>query len=439
MRTLLILLFFLPLGVFGHSPQISTFALVRDTKGQWTAHLSASLEAIESVLGNKKFSSAEAFQKELIQQVKSAIKIKSGVLQSVTLNDGQCHLGHQTDLKFTLIGLPRDAATISVENEFFKEMNSHLMVFKVIDGATESNQFVLQSSNHFSAQAHIQPTGITVDSEQAFNYYYLLFIAPIVLLLLLKYPMKKSISVVTLATLFFACSTDDSTITPAASSAEVPAVYKKIYGASSVTSDGTTISIKVNGLPDHKSPYYATTNSLYQSYSGLTFGGYNFEKNPNSIIEQSATFKIPANPVMATNHAATPLGPIGIALNGVPFFNQYAGPNNQELKGEMAGFDQFYGHPQNSGVYHYHVEPLHLTTVKSTKSGLMGFLLDGFPVYGPQEETGSAVTNANLDVYHGHSHATVDYPNGIYHYHFTSEAPYLNGNGFYGTPGTLTQ
>jgi hypothetical protein len=439
MRSLLILLFFLPLGVFGHSPQISTFALVRDANGQWTAHLSASLEAFESALGNKKFSSAEAFQKGLIQQAKSIIKIKSGVLPSVMLTDGQCHLGHQTDLKFTLSGLSADEATIFVENEFFKELNSHFMVFKVIDGAIESNQFVLQSSNHFSAQVNIQPTGIMIDSEQSFNYYYFLFMAPILLLLLFKYPMKKSISVVVLAMLFFACSTDDSTVTPAASSVEVPAVFKKIYGASSVTSDGTTISIKVNGLPDHKSPYYATTNSLYQSYSGVTFGGLVFVKNPNSIIEQSGIFKIPINPKMATNHAATPLGPIGIALNGVPFFNQYAGPNNQELKGEMAGFDQFYGHPQNSGVYHYHVEPLHLTTVKSTKSGLMGFLLDGFPVYGPQEETGSAVTNANLDVYHGHSHATVDYPNGIYHYHFTSEAPYLNGNGFYGTPGTVTQ
>ncbi len=439
MRGLLILLFFLPLGVFGHSSQISTFALVKDLKGQWTVHLSASLEAFESVLGNKKFSSAEAFQKELIQQVKSDIKVKSGGLQSVTLNDGQCHLGHQTDLKFTLSGLPAEVSTISVENDFFKELNSHFMVFKVIDGAIESNQFVLQSSNHFSAQAHIQPTGIIVDSEQSFNYYYLLLIAPILLLFLLKYPMKKFISITTLATLFFACSTEDSTVTPAASSAEVPAVYKKIYGASSVTSGGTTISIKVNGLPDHKSPYYATTNALYQAYTGTTFGGLTFAKNPNTIIEQSGTFKIPLKPVMATNHAATPLGAIGIALNGVPFFNQYAGPNNQELKGEMAGFDQFYGHPQNSGVYHYHVEPLHLTTVKSTKSGLMGFLLDGFPVYGPQEESGSAVTNANLDVYHGHIHATVDYPNGIYHYHFTTEAPYLNGNGFYGTPGTVTQ
>jgi hypothetical protein len=440
MRSLLILLFFLPLGVFGHTSQISTFALVRDAKGQWTAHLSASLEAFETALGKKKFSSAEAFQKSLIQLGKKAIKIKAGVLHPITFTDGQCHLGHQTDLKFTIIGIPPDRDLISVENSFFEDLESHFMVFKVMVGAFESNQVILQSSNRFSAQVNIQPGGITVDSEQEFNYYYLLFIAPIILLLLFKYHMKKSISMVLLGTLFFSCSTNDSTVTPvAATSIEVPSVYKKIYGASSVTSDGTTISIKVNGLPDHKSPYYATTNSLYQSYSGVTFGGLVFIKNPNSIIEQSGIFKIPINPKMATNHAATPLGPIGIALNGVPFFNQYAGPNNQELKGEMAGFDQFYGHPQNSGVYHYHVEPLHLTTVKSTKSGLMGFLLDGFPVYGPQEETGSAVTNANLDVYHGHSHATVDYPNGIYHYHFTSEAPYLNGNGFYGTPGTVTQ
>jgi hypothetical protein len=242
--------------------------------------------------------------------------------------------------------------------------------------------------------------------------------------------------------LFFvaSCTQDETSITPTpTATAEVPAVYKKIYGATSITNDGTYITIKSKDLPDHKSPYYAATNSLYQAYSGTTFGGLNFSKNPNSIIEQSATIKIPVKPVVSSNHAATPLGVIGIALNGVPFFNQYAGPNNQELKGEMAGFDQFYGHPQNSGVYHYHVEPLHLTTVKSSKSGLMGFLLDGFPVYGPQEENGSAVTNTNLDVYHGHSHATVDYPNGIYHYHFTTEAPYLNGNGFYGTAGTVSQ
>jgi LPS O-antigen subunit length determinant protein (WzzB/FepE family) len=191
MRRLLYLLLFFPLGVFGHTSQISTFALVRDTKGQWTAHLSASLEAFEIALGNKQFSSAEAFQKSLIQQVKKAIKIKAGVLHPVTLNDGQCHLGHQTDLKFTLIGIPLNGDLISVENSFFEDLGSHFMVFKLINGTTESNQFVLQSSNRFSAQVDIQSTKIKVDSEQAFNYYYLLFIIPFLLLLVIKYRMKK--------------------------------------------------------------------------------------------------------------------------------------------------------------------------------------------------------------------------------------------------------
>ncbi len=253
------------------------------------------------------------------------------------------------------------------------------------------------------------------------------------------YSKRIILSLVALVLLSFSCSEEGTPTTDPTADSTVPEVYKKIYGASSITNDGTYITIKTKGLPDHKSPYYATTNSLYQAYSGTTFGGLNFNKNPNTIVEQSGTFKIPVNPKVAASHAATPLGPIGIALNGVPFFNQYAGPNNQELTGEMASFDQFYGHPQQSGMYHYHVEPLHLTTVKSTKSGLMGFLLDGFPVYGPQEENGTAVSNSNLDGYHGHTHATLDFPAGIYHYHFTITAPYLNGNGFYGTPGTVSQ
>ncbi len=249
----------------------------------------------------------------------------------------------------------------------------------------------------------------------------------------------KTLSILTIVILLASCSKSSSTTTTDTStSIAVPAVYLKIYGATSITNDGAYITIKTKDLPDHKSSYYASTNELYEAYTGTTFGGYTFNKNPNLIIEQSGTFKIPVNPKVDASHAATPLGPIGIALNGVAFFNQYAGPN-QPLTSEITSFDKYYGHPQQSGVYHYHVEPLYLTTVKSTKSGLMGFLLDGFPVYGPQEEDGTVVTNSMLDDYHGHSHKTIDYPSGSYHYHFTNEAPYLNGSGFYGTPGTITQ
>jgi hypothetical protein len=255
----------------------------------------------------------------------------------------------------------------------------------------------------------------------------------------MKSLLFKTLSLMLTFTALLGCKDEEESITPTNTNSDIPAVYLKVYGASSITTDGTYIYFKSKCLPDHTSPYYPTTNALYENYVGTTFGGYTFNKNPNSISEQNATIKIPLNPAEASTHAATPLGAMGIAINGIPFFNQYAGPNNQALTNEIVSFDKYYGHPQQGGVYHYHVEPLYLTTVKSTKSGLMGFLLDGFPVYGPQEEDGTTVTNDMLDFYHGHTHATIDYPNGTYHYHFTTEAPYLNGNGFYGTPGTVTQ
>jgi hypothetical protein len=214
----------------------------------------------------------------------------------------------------------------------------------------------------------------------------------------------------------------------------LPAVYSKIYGATSITTDGTWVTIKSTGLPDHKSVYYATTNPLYENFSGTTFGGNSFAKNPNSIAAFTYTFKIPLNPVAAATHASTPMGAIGVAINGVPLFNQYAA-GGTALSGEIVSFDQGYGHPQMQGAYHYHVEPIKLTAAKGSDA-LMGFLLDGFPVYGPTEG-GATVTG--LDVYHGHFGVTADYPGGIYHYHFSTAAPYLNGNGFWGTAGTVTQ
>jgi YHYH protein len=237
--------------------------------------------------------------------------------------------------------------------------------------------------------------------------------------------------------LFSGCkkSADTTTTTTTTTGNEVPAVYKKIYGATSITSDGTFITIKTTGLPDHKSIYYPVANTLYETFSGTTFTGVAFQKNPNTITQYNYTFKIPLNPIAAAVSQPTALGAIGVSLNGIPFYNQYAGPN-QPLTNEVRSFDQWWGHPTGNGNYHYHVEPTYLTTVKASRSALLGFLLDGFPVYGP-EENGTGVTG--LDAYHGHSHTTTDYPNGIYHYHVTNTDPYINGSGYYGTPGTVTQ
>ena len=248
--------------------------------------------------------------------------------------------------------------------------------------------------------------------------------------------MKRITILLSMAFLFIMACSKKGSDTDTTTSSNVPDIYKKIYGATDMYTEGNYVVIKTKDLPDHKSPYYQGTqweSTKYEAYNGTN---PNYVTNPNRIAQQSITFKIPMNPIAASSPQATPLGPIGISLNGVPFFNQYAA-GRMPLTNEINSFDQYGGHPQQQGQYHYHAEPFWLTTNKG-KDALLGFLLDGFPVYGPTEN-GHTITNSDLDAYHGHTGSTADYPNGIYHYHITSNDPYINGNGFYGTPGTVSQ
>jgi hypothetical protein len=217
---------------------------------------------------------------------------------------------------------------------------------------------------------------------------------------------------------------------------DVPAVYQKIYGATSITRFGDYVTIKTTGVPDHKSPYFQNTRWATTQYEAYTGTNAAWKQNPNKIESLGYTFRLPVSPKAATTKTATAVGPIGVSLNGVPFFNQYT-VLGKPLTEEVDSFDQYNGHPAQAGEYHYHTEPTFLTSNKG-KEALLGFLLDGFPVYGPVEN-GKTVTNSDLDKYHGHSHATADYPKGIYHYHITATDPYINGNDYYGTPGTYTK
>ena len=238
----------------------------------------------------------------------------------------------------------------------------------------------------------------------------------------------RILSISMLVFLLLSCKTSDPAPTTA-----VPDVFTKFSSSVTIYVDGNFVVLKSNGIPNHKSPYFGSTDNRYEAYNGTNTS---FAINPNSIKEQALTFKIPVNPAESSSKTSTSLGPMGISINGVPLYNQYAGPN-QPLAGEINSFDQYNGHPQQTGQYHYHVEPLYITATVS-KSALIGFLLDGFPVYGPMEN-GVTLTSANLDANHGHSSATADYPNGIYHYHITADSPYINGGKFFGTSGTVTQ
>ena len=125
--------------------------------------------------------------------------------------------------------------------------------------------------------------------------------------------------------------------------------------------------------------------------------------------------RLAAQPVSA--RTALFNGAIAVAVNGVPIFNALNNRGDDAfLFGEL---DDFGGHAGRADDYHYHTAPLFLsTTVGATKP--IGVALDGFLLYGSLEPDGSAMRA--LDDYNGHADGS-----GGYHYHGTRTYPYING------------
>ena len=220
-------------------------------------------------------------------------------------------------------------------------------------------------------------------------------------------------------------TTPTTTTTPAGSGVNTTAMYTQFGNAVTVSIEGTTAVLRTTDVPNHPSPYFGAGNALCEApQPGMQVA-------PGVIQTQNIVMRVPLVPQSATA-SDTPLGPIGVAVNGVAFFNQYAAGRQPLGSGEIGSFDRFNGHPTPTNQYHYHVEPLFLTA--SSSSRLLGVLLDGFPVYAPRDSNGQAPTD--LDACHGHTGATPDFPAGIYHYHVSNTSPYISGC-YRGTPGTI--
>ena len=146
-----------------------------------------------------------------------------------------------------------------------------------------------------------------------------------------KYSLAGTGLLLILTFINISCSKDSTTTTTGTgtSTVTIPDVFKKFNSTVTVSSDGTTITIKSDGIPDHKSCYFATTDSRYQAYNGTNPA---FSKNPNTIGTKSYTFKIPVSPVVNSAHEATPLGPIGVSVNGVASCAEFTAGDTGILK-----------------------------------------------------------------------------------------------------------
>lgn len=188
----------------------------------------------------------------------------------------------------------------------------------------------------------------------------------------------------------------------------------------------THMVVHAKNLPNHATAVFPNR--------GVTGPG-----NPHYIQEQNRTYYLPLTPTVNHKHIAMDKwnrnralngGPIGIAINGVVFYN----PFDADMEDATSIMDTCCGHPSPDNMYHYHKYPICVKSPWADEgkehSPLIGFALDGFPIYGPYEEAGVMAKDLkknrlnDFNVHHDDQRG--------WHYHVTpGKFPYVIG-GYWG-------
>ncbi len=208
-----------------------------------------------------------------------------------------------------------------------------------------------------------------------------------------------------------------------------------------LTKSGSNVVITTDNQPDHKSPYFATTNGCYAA--GFPSGR---AANPNTLAAQSISMTVPFSPSTPSGSTGTAMsmGIVGVTLNGVVIYSNAAAPGD-DIYAEVYTFDKCEGHPAGT-VYHYHTEP---TTASQSDNKFIGVMRDGFPIYG-RYDSGTTAPTLDKATGGGHLGTTVDSTStSVYHYHlnlqtsasgtYAGNSAYFITTGFYmGTAGACT-
>ena len=147
-------------------------------------------------------------------------------------------------------------------------------------------------------------------------------------------------------------------------------------------------------------------------------------------------FQIPVIPTLiGTPDDIESVEYIGLALDGVPING--APPSVVGNNGKIPSLDRCGGHHDPAGYYHWHFLAAHMDATldanglldrdngiecankTQSSTALIGYARDGYPIYSGNDQ--GDVTPTDLDVCNGHTHGTADYPDGIYHYHASTD------------------
>jgi hypothetical protein len=205
------------------------------------------------------------------------------------------------------------------------------------------------------------------------------------------------------------------------------AKYARVYTNDAAKSSGNAAVTWNNGTQNQSLPAYAGVQEIYSSSnwvyirtSGLgvhTMGPWLNGSFPNFPINTKTLYRFPRTNAVPAIKTLTGLGAIGYFVDGVAMFdsrdafywNGSSEPNGSgywnrdAYVNESQTFDPAYAHQPQDGTHHYHADPIALryevgdhvdfnsttkaygesTNAVTKHSPLLGWVRDGYPVYGP--------------------------------------------------------
>jgi hypothetical protein len=223
---------------------------------------------------------------------------------------------------------------------------------------------------------------------------------------------------------------------------EIPYVSGKVWNGRSVfktTLTSTTRNFRGNGLPNHKTGIFpvqpgTAAYPYYHSAAGDNSSHTTADLIPIETYDLNIT--LPRNPIYSDTPSCMQSLVFGVVTqtHAVWHLNMANtdGAANHWID-PIAGLpmDQCWGHPYNK-EYHYHGLSWKCFPNQGRKkqhSPLFGYAMDGFGIFGPRGENGIQLTNADLDVCHGHK-GWINWDGKsvyMYHYHVNNEYPYGPG------------
>jgi hypothetical protein len=209
--------------------------------------------------------------------------------------------------------------------------------------------------------------------------------------------------------------------------------YARIYTTDANKTAGAAVTTWSNGSQTQSLPAYAGVQEIYSSANWVYIRSTGLGSHimgpwylnaahtqvfPNFPVNTKTFYRIPRVPIVPATKTLTALGAIGYFVDGIAMFDSRDGFvwtgaaeagngtgywNREAYVNEGVTFDPGYAHQEQTGNHHYHANPIALryllgdhvdynataktysesTNAVTQHSPILGWVRDGFPVYGP--------------------------------------------------------